>query len=95
MLDMAEDIRSLTEFKRNTSELMDHIRETGNPLVLTVNGRAEIVVQDARAYQELLNSVERARDIQGISRGIEDLQAGRVKPLNEAFAEIRRGTVPR
>ena len=29
-----------------------------NPLVLTINGRAEVVVQDAEAYQELLDRVE-------------------------------------
>ena len=47
MLDLANDIRSLSDFKRNTVELLDRLRQTGHPLVLTVNGRAELVVQDA------------------------------------------------
>jgi len=40
MLDIANDIRSLSDFKRNTSELLDRLKKTGNPLVLTINGKA-------------------------------------------------------
>ena len=47
MLDLANDIRSLSDFKRNTVELLDRLRETEHPLVLTVDGRAELVVQDS------------------------------------------------
>lgn len=50
MLDLANDIRSLSDFKRNTVALLDRLRESGHPLVLTINGKAELVVQDAAAY---------------------------------------------
>ena len=56
MLDIANDIRSLCDFKRNTSELLDRLKKTGNPLALTINGKAEVVVQDAEPYQELLSA---------------------------------------
>jgi len=52
---VANDIRSPSDFKRNTVELLDRLRKTGHPLVLTINGKAEVVVQDAGAYQTLLN----------------------------------------
>jgi prevent-host-death family protein len=58
MLNIANDNRSLSAFKRNTSELLDRLKKTGNPLVLTINGKAEVVVQDAEPYQELLERVE-------------------------------------
>jgi len=58
MLDIANDIRSLSDFKRNTSELLDRLKKTGNPLVLTINGKAEIVVQDAeRAQRQYLAAI--------------------------------------
>ena len=50
MLDIANDIRSLSDFKRKTGELLGRLKKTGHPLVLTINGRAEVVVQDAEAY---------------------------------------------
>jgi len=43
---------------------------------LTVNGRAEIVVQDADAYQKLLEAADRAEGLDGIRRGLEDVRAG-------------------
>ena len=56
MLDLTKDIRSLTEFKRNTSELVENLKRTKHPLVLTVNGKAELVVQDAESYQPRLRT---------------------------------------
>lgn len=87
MLDIANDIRSLSDFKRNTSELVDRLKKSGNPLVLTINGRAQVVVQDAEAYQELL---ERVEAIEGIQRGLADVKAGRTKPAREVFNRLRR-----
>ncbi len=87
MLDLANDIRSLSDFKRNTVDLLDRLRKTGHPLVLTVNGRAELVVQDAEAYQALLDRVEA---IEGIQRGLADVKAGRTKPARQVFARLRR-----
>jgi prevent-host-death family protein len=87
MLDIANDIRSLSDFKRNTTDLLDRLRTTGHPLVLTINGKAELVVQDAEAYQALLDRVEA---VEGIQRGLADVKAGRTKPARQVFARLRR-----
>lgn len=87
MLDIANDIRSLSDFKRNTSELLDRLKKTGNPLVLTINGKAEVVVQDAEVYQELL---ERVATVEGIQRGLADVKSGRTKPARAVFNRLRR-----
>ncbi len=87
MLDLANDIRSLSDFKRNTVELLDRLRKTGHPLVLTINGKAEVVVQDAAAYQTLLDRLEA---IEGIQRGLADVKAGRTKPARQVFNRLRR-----
>jgi prevent-host-death family protein len=87
MLDLANDIRSLSDFKRKTSELLGRLKSTRHPLVLTINGRAEIVVQDAAAYQDLLDRVE---TIEALQRGIADVNAGRTKPARDVFNRLRR-----
>mgnify|MGYP000231380332 FL=1 len=87
MLDLANDIRSLSDFKRNTVELLDRLRKTGHPLVLTINGKAEVVVQDAAAYQTLLDRLDA---IEGIQRGLADVKAGRTKPAAQVFNRLRR-----
>ena len=69
MLDLTSDIQSLTDFKRRTSEFIEQIKETGHPLVLTLNGKAELVVQDAASYQKLLAAVDQVEAIEGIRKG--------------------------
>jgi len=96
MINLSRDIRSLSDFKRNTGELMEQLKETGDPVVLTVNGRAELVVQDAAAYQRLIEGTEEAGALEGIRRGLEDVKHGRVQPARKALDEIRRNRkIPR
>lgn len=90
MIDLSKDILSLTDFKRNTPEFMKRLVETGQPLVLTINGKAELVVQDVESYQKMLELLDRAEAIEGIRRGLEDVNHGRTQPIDEAFEEIRR-----
>jgi prevent-host-death family protein len=84
------DGRTLADFQANAPEFLRLLKETGEPVVLTVDGKAEVVVQDADSYRKLLDEVEQARVVEGIRRGLEDMRAGRTQPLDEAFAEIRR-----
>ena len=86
-MDLENDIRSLSDFKRRTSELLDRLRRTGHPLVLTINGRAEVVVQTAGAYQDLLDRVE---TIEAVQRGFADVKAGRTKSARDVFNRLRR-----
>jgi hypothetical protein len=55
-----DDIASLTDFHRNSKAHLKRLRLSGRPEILTLNGKAEVVVQDAAAYQRLLSRLERA-----------------------------------
>ncbi len=91
MLDISRDIRSLTDFKKNTSEFINQMKETGEPVVLTINGKAELVVQDAAAYQQLRQVAEEARALDGIRQGIDDMNAGRTVSLDGFKARTKHG----
>ena len=90
MLDISKDIHSLSDFKRNTTDFLRQMKKSRHPVVLTINGKAELVVQDAGSYQKLLELVDRLEAIEGIKRGLEDVKAGRTKPIEQAFADIER-----
>jgi PHD/YefM family antitoxin component YafN of YafNO toxin-antitoxin module len=83
------DIYSLTDFQRKTREHIERLKETRRPEVLTVNGRAEIVVQDAAAYQDLLDQIEEAQAIIGIQRGLDSMRRGEGRDAFEALRELR------
>jgi len=90
MINLSRDILSLSHFKRKTSELMEQLKESGDPVVLTVNGKAKLVVQDAAAYQRLVEKTEEVDALEGIHRGLEDVKRGRTHPARQALDEIRR-----
>jgi PHD/YefM family antitoxin component YafN of YafNO toxin-antitoxin module len=66
------------------------MRETGNPVILTINGKAEVVVQDAASYQKLLVYIDEMEALEGIKRGLADVEAGRVTPLKKFEKDFRK-----
>jgi prevent-host-death family protein len=89
MLDITKDIQSLTTFRRRSGDFMKQLRKSKRPVVLTVKGRVAAVVQDAQAYQRLLDIAARADAREGIRQGLEDARAGRSRPIEEFFAEFK------
>ena len=85
-----ENIHSLTDFNRNTREHIDRLKESGEPEVLTVNGRAEVVVQDARAYQRLLDEVDYAQTVRILRERLAAFHGGeKGLDVDETFSRIR------
>lgn len=84
------DVYSLTDFKRNTHEHVERLKQTGRPAILTVNGRSEIVVQDAAAYQRLLDQLDLAESNAAIAESLEQAKRGEGQNAFEAIEEIRR-----
>jgi len=87
VINLSRDIHPLTDFKRKTNEFARQMKETGQPVVLTVNGKAEFVIQDAESYQAMLERIERAEAIEGARQGLEQMQRGEGRPAEEVFAE--------
>jgi prevent-host-death family protein len=85
MLDIAKDIQSLTTFRRRSGDFMKQLKRSKRPVVLTVKGKAAAVVQDAEAYQRLLDIAASASAEEGIRQGLEDANKGRVRPAIEFF----------
>ncbi len=90
MLDINSDIDSLSNFKRNTAEFLRQLKETGHPVVLTINGKAELVVQDTASYQKLIELAERAERTDALKASLDDMKAGRVIPADDVLAEMRQ-----
>jgi PHD/YefM family antitoxin component YafN of YafNO toxin-antitoxin module len=79
----------LTDFRQKTDEVRGRLRRTGQPEILTVEGRPELVVQDAEAYQKLLDELEDARTHEAIRKGLEEMMQGIGRPMEEVDAEMR------
>lgn len=87
MIDLTE-IRSLTEFVRHSKDCVGKIKAKRTPMVLTVNGRAELVVQDAESYQAMLDKLDYVETLEAIKQGLEEADRGESRPAREVFAEL-------
>lgn len=90
MFDITKDIHSVTTFRRNPGQFMKQLKKNKRPVVLTVKGKAEAVLQDAESYQRLLDIAARADVHEASRQGLEDVAHGRTRPAHEVFNEIRR-----
>ncbi|MGB8536106.1 MAG: type II toxin-antitoxin system Phd/YefM family antitoxin [Acidobacteriaceae bacterium] len=90
MLDITKDIQSLTTFRRRSGDFLKQLKKSKRPVVLTVKGKAAAIVQDAEAYQRLLDLAASADAEEGIRQGLDDVARGRTRPAREVFDDIRR-----
>ncbi len=88
MLDITKDTQSVTTFRRRSGEFMKQLKKSKRPVVLTVNGKPRAVVQDADAYQALLDIAAEADANEGIRQGLEEANQGRSRDAEEFFAEF-------
>jgi prevent-host-death family protein len=79
----------MTTFRNNSAEIMQHLKTTKRPVLLTVNGKAAAVLQDAESYQRLLDLAAAASAEEGIRQGRDDVANGRTEPAETVFNELR------
>jgi prevent-host-death family protein len=83
-LSLLEDIHPVTDLKRKTGEILQQIHRTGRPVILTVNGRADAVLIDAKTYEKHLTALDLARLV---FEGEDDIAAGRMRGARTVLRE--------
>jgi PHD/YefM family antitoxin component YafN of YafNO toxin-antitoxin module len=83
------EIHPLTDFLRNHKSHVARLKETQAPEVLTVNGKAELVVQDAASYQLMLDRLHHMETLAAIQEGMASAQRGELKPAVQVLDEMR------
>lgn len=90
-----KNVESLAAFKRNTAEYVKKIKESGVPVVLTIKGKTEIVVQDVESYQRMLEALDWIENIKVVREGLESVRRGKTMSLEQFGSEMRGGIAPR
>ena len=90
MFNISEDIHSLTDFKRHTTNYVKQIKHRRRPMVLTVNGKAALIVQDADSYQKLLELADQFEAISSIQEGMAQSKRGEAMSLDSFDKHMRK-----
>ena len=90
-MNIARDIKTLTEFKQNGSRLIKQVQETHEPLVLTVNGKPAVVLQDPDSFQQLVDQREYNETAAVLRKRMADIDNADQWPTHEeVFEQIRK-----
>ena len=81
------DIKPVSEFRANAAELIEQVRTTGRPLVLTQRGHSAAVVLDVADYQHIIDEIDLLRDVR---TAVEQIEARKGLSNRDAKAELRR-----
>lgn len=66
------DIHTVTEFSRKPAEHIKRLKQSKQPEILTVNGKAAVVVQDAESYEKMAALADYADSILHIRRALNE-----------------------
>jgi prevent-host-death family protein len=92
-INFTEDIRSVTDLKRHTRDILAQVHQTGRPVVLTVNGKADAILIDAKTYEKHLKASNLSRLLLSAE---EDVLAKRTKPMRAFLKNFKNAPkVPR
>jgi PHD/YefM family antitoxin component YafN of YafNO toxin-antitoxin module len=86
-----KNIHPLSDFLRNAKAHVAHLRENGEPEVLTINGQAELVVLSATAYEKMMEEMETVENLNAIHQGMLEAQRGEGIPGHELIRRLRGG----
>ena len=87
---LPENIHPLTDFLRHHKRHLKQLKRSQRPTVLTLNGKAEVVVQDAKAYQAMIEAAESMETRRGIAEGIVSLESGAGEPVDMVLTRLRK-----
>jgi len=80
-------IHPVSDFSRKPAEHIKRLKETGKSEILTVNGKAELVIQSAKAYEEM---VELIGTLEKIARAAKEHDEGKGIPIDDFFGEFEK-----
>ncbi|MEK6375917.1 MAG: type II toxin-antitoxin system Phd/YefM family antitoxin [Acidobacteriota bacterium] len=81
------DIKPVSEFRANAAELIEQVKNSGRPLVLTQRGHSAAVLLDVADYAQLIEELELLRDVR---TAVKQIESGEGIPHRQAKAELRR-----
>lgn len=89
-IDLSKDADSVTNLKRQATALVAQLRDEGQAVVLTINGKVELMVQDAGSHEMLVELVDRLETIAALREGLQEINAGKGLSLEQVKDEVRR-----
>lgn len=83
---LSSQIKPISYLKAHAAEIVRNLGEQGEPLIITQNGEAKVVVQDIRSYEE---SQETMAMLKILALGNCQIEKGKIENASEVFKRLR------
>jgi prevent-host-death family protein len=80
-------VKPISYLKSHAAEIVRDITESGEPMLITQNGEAKVVVQDVQSYEDMQQTVALLKIL---AMGQKDIETGNFTPTDEVFDELER-----
>lgn len=84
---LSEQIKPISYLKVHAAKIARTLGEQQQPLIITQNGEAKMVVQDIDSYERMQETVSLLKIL---ALGNRQIEAGQVKPAAEVIARLRK-----
>lgn len=85
---LSSQIKPISYLKAHAAEIVRNLGEQREPLIITQNGEAKVVIQDIGSYEQ---TQETLALLKILALGNRQIEAGRVQPATEVIEKLRAG----
>ena len=82
----SSQVKPISYLKANAAEVLKHLAEQRQPMVITQNGEAKAVLQDVASFEE---TQETLALLKILALGNQDVAAGKLKPVADVVGRLR------
>jgi prevent-host-death family protein len=82
-MNLVDNIQPISYLKMNTSDVVKQVQETRQPVLITVNGKVQAVIQDPLSYQTMQDQLLMLRIL---AHGQKQIETGEVTDHDALFA---------
>lgn len=88
---LSRDIQTVSELKQNASKLIKQVNETGQPIVLTLNGKPAAVIQDVESYERMAEAADYQLTVRALREAQDHVDnGGELIPAEEVFDKLSK-----
>ncbi|APC16432.1 prevent-host-death protein [Pseudomonas frederiksbergensis] len=82
---LSSQIKPISYLKSHTAEIVKTITESREPLVITQNGEAKLVVMDVKSFEEQEDTMAL---LKLLAMGNREIEEGKFRSAEDVFAEL-------
>ncbi len=84
---LSEQIKPISYLKTHASKIVRNLSEEQEPLIITQNGEAKVIIQNIRSYEKNQQTMAL---LKSLAIGMRQIEEGKVVPVESVIKNLRK-----